>query len=105
MRDELERRAGGAEPIRLAYLEACPPTVAEAAAQAVADGETRLLVLPLFISGGGHVRHDLAPQVAAVADAHPELAVELLPALGEHPLVLDALAAMLHSTTPHSNQR
>jgi sirohydrochlorin cobaltochelatase len=104
MRDRLAERAGVEEPIRLAYLEACPPTVAEVAGEAVEAGETRLLVLPLFISAGGHVRHDLAPQVEAVRRAHPELTVELLPALGEHPLVLDALAAILHSTSPHSNQ-
>ena len=92
--------------MRLAYLEACPPTVAEAVAEAVLAGATRVRVLPLFMSGGGHVTHDLAPEVAAAAERHPGVSVVLLPALGEHPLVLDALARIAsdHSTTPHSNQ-
>ncbi len=105
LRDRLAERVGETEPVRLAYLEACPPTVAEAVAAAVASGVTRVKVLPLFISGGGHVEHDLAPQVAALSEQHRDVTIELLPALGEHPLVLDALALIAadHSTTPHSN--
>ncbi len=101
LRDQLAQRAAG-ETIRLAYLEACPPTVAEVAAEAVADDETSLRVLPLFISAGGHVRHDLAPQLEAIAERHSTLEVELLPTLGEHPLILDALAEIARATGPPS---
>lgn len=84
----------GPDAVRLAFMELCPPDLAEVAAEAAADGVTRLRVLPLFMSAGGHVEHDIAPQVEALRGRHPGLELELLPALGEHPLVFDALCAI-----------
>ncbi|MCB9536154.1 MAG: CbiX/SirB N-terminal domain-containing protein [Myxococcales bacterium] len=90
----LGERLGRPEAVALAYLELCPPSLGEAAAAALADGVERLRVLPLFMSGGGHVAHDLPPLVEAARAACPGLRIEVLPALGEHPLVLEALAAI-----------
>lgn len=84
----------GPDAARLAFMELCPPDLATVVADAVARGVSRIDVLPLFMSGGGHVEHDIAPQVEALRAAHPEITIELLPALGEHPLVLDALCAI-----------
>lgn len=90
----LGERLGRPDGVALAYLELCPPTLGEAAATAAAEGVERLRVLPLFMSGGGHVARDLPPLVESARAACPGLVIEVLPALGEHPLVLDALAAI-----------
>ncbi len=72
----------------LAYLELCPPSLAELAA--ATDGPLR--ILPLFMSAGGHVQRDLAPLVQQLRREGRE--VEVLPALGEHPLILEAIVQM-----------
>lgn len=88
----------GPDAVRLAFMELCPPDLETVVAEAVADGVTRIRILPLFMSSGGHVKHDIAPTIDALAAAHPGVDVQLLPALGEHPLVLDALCAIADDT-------
>lgn len=84
----------GADAVRLAFMELCPPDLATVAAEAFEGGVTHLRVLPLFMSAGGHVQHDIVPQVASLEAKYPAHTIELLPALGEHPMVLDALCAI-----------
>ena len=80
----------GAERTHVAYLERCGPDFAEAAAQAVSRGATAIKVLPLFVSGGGHVTRDL-PALLATAQRLHGVPLELLPPLGELPEVRAAV--------------
>jgi len=84
----------GAGAVGLCFMELCPPDVPTAVGEAAADGVKRVRIMPLFMSSGGHVKHDIEPQLAALRARYPALTLELLPALGEHPLVLDALCAV-----------
>jgi sirohydrochlorin cobaltochelatase len=59
----------------------------------VADGCTRIDVLPLFLGTGGHLRRDLPPMVQAVSVRHPSVQTRLHPAAGEAPAVVAAMAA------------
>ena len=81
----------GPGAVAAAYLELCPPDLLAVAEAAVAEGITQLTVLPLFWSGGGHVTRDIPPQVAAVAQRFPDLAVTVTAAVGEHPALVTAL--------------
>ncbi len=75
-------------------MEHCQPGIVEAVEGAIAAGVRRLDVLPLFISGGGHVRLHVEPLLRELADAHPEAEIRMLPALAEHPRVVDVLCEM-----------
>ena len=81
----------GSDAVTLAYLDLCEPSLEEVAAVAVRDGIDRLRILPLFMSGRGHVLRDLPARCEAVRERHPELAIEILPAVGEHPRVIAAI--------------
>jgi len=75
----------GPERVRLAYMEFVGPTLADVAAEAARDGLTRLRLLPLFLSAGAHVARDIPDQVTAARRAHPELRIEVMEPIGEHP--------------------
>lgn len=79
--------------VRTAYLEFLAPDLAGAVDALVAEGATRLRIVPVFLAAGGHVLRDLPTQVEVCARRHPEAVFELLPALGTLPPVLDAMAA------------
>ena len=87
----VEARPG--TPVRLAFLEFMAPSLAEAGAQLVALGCTRVEVVPLFLGAGGHVRKDLPVMLEALRVAHPGVHFGLHPAVGEVPSVVDAMAA------------
>lgn len=78
--------------VALAYLEHMEPDLA-LAVRALADrGVRRVRVVPLFFGRGGHLRDDFPRHVARAQEAAPEVAIEVAPAAGEDPSVIEALA-------------
>ncbi|MDR5867847.1 sirohydrochlorin chelatase [Halomonas koreensis] len=84
-----------ATPLRLAYMELCDPSLEDTVAELAAAGVERAEILPLFFSAGRHLRRDVPGQVAALGEAHPDLALTLLPPVGEHPAFAEALATVI----------
>ena len=84
-----------------AYLEACAPDLPTAARGLVEAGAMRIIVLPLFLGTGKHAREDIPKLVQEIGDTHPQVAVDLQPAVGEHPRVTALLAELaLVATEP-----
>ena len=78
--------------VRLAFLELMAPDIGSAADSLVAEGCTKIDVLPLFLGSGGHLRRDLPPLVEAIGERHPSLRIGLHAAAGEAPSIIDAMA-------------
>ncbi len=81
----------GADAVALAYLDLCEPSLEEVAALAVRDGVETLRILPLFMSGRGHVLRDLPSRCDALGERYRSLVIEVLPSVGEHPRVVAAI--------------
>ena len=81
----------GRDDVRLAYMECTPPTLMDAASDAVRAGADRVSVLPLFLTGEGHVARDVRRLVDEVREAHTSVEVELLPPVGQHRLFVELL--------------
>lgn len=79
--------------VELAFLELMSPSLPEAIAAAVADGARHILVVPVFLAQGGHLKRDVPALVATAAAAHPGCRIELAGAVGEADAVIDAIAA------------
>ena len=94
--ERLRERVARATPetrVILAYLEFMAPDL-DAAAQALSDAGCRTIVLvPVFLGQGGHVREDLPQLLRRAASHHPECAFRLADAAGEDDAVLDAIGA------------
>jgi len=75
------------DAVRLAYMEFIPPTILDVAGEAVRDGKRELLILPMFLAAGGHLAEDVPAQIDDVRRRFPQLQIELLPPIGEHPRV------------------
>jgi sirohydrochlorin cobaltochelatase len=81
----------GRNAIGLAYLEASPPSLGEAAAEAAREGIGRLRILPLFLARGEDLERRIATEVREVARLFPGLAIEVLPPIGEDPRMISLL--------------
>ena len=77
----------------LAYLELMTPDLAAAVADLCATGCRSVVIVPVFLGQGGHVRDDLPGLVRGAAARHPECQFRLAGAAGEDDTVLDALAS------------
>jgi len=93
--------AGTTGPVELAYLELMKPDLAGAVQNLVAHGCTAVVVVPVFLGQGGHVRQDLPAQIERIRSAYPQLSIDVVKAAGEDANVLGAIARYcLQARTP-----
>ncbi|MEN9889010.1 MAG: Sirohydrochlorin ferrochelatase [Pseudomonadota bacterium] len=75
-----------------AFLELTAPDLPSTVRTLVAEGHRQLRIVPMFLGIGRHAREDLPVLVAQLRQDHPELAIELTPAVGEMPALTRCLA-------------
>ena len=85
------RRRGRYAVVEVAFLELAEPTVEQGGARCVNRGAECVILLPYFLSAGVHVRRDVGAAVDRIRARHPELTVELLEPIGQHPRLVEAL--------------
>jgi sirohydrochlorin cobaltochelatase len=81
-------------PVRCAYLELQPPTLADAASELAAQGVATISITPMFLGSGKHVREDLPRLLETLRQQHGAVKFELQPPVGDDPRVLDLLARL-----------
>jgi sirohydrochlorin ferrochelatase len=89
--EDLHRR-GPYRIVGWAYLELARPSIAEGAADCVARGARRVLLVPYFLAAGVHVAEDLEATRAELARQFPGVEFRLAPPLGQHPLLVEVVA-------------
>jgi sirohydrochlorin cobaltochelatase len=81
----------GENNVRLACIQFVSPTIEETVEEAVRDGMLNLSFFPLFMSAGGHVERDIPLKLQSLKQRWPELNIELLPHIGEHPKFIEVI--------------
>ncbi|MFM8865565.1 MAG: sirohydrochlorin chelatase [Limnohabitans sp.] len=78
--------------VRCAFLELTAPDLPTVVQALLAEGHGAIRIVPMFLGVGRHGREDLPALVAQLRQRHPELRLELLPAVGEMPELTRCLA-------------
>lgn len=76
----------------LAFQDFMTPTLEAAAAQCAARGAQRIVLVPLFLAQGGHLKQDLPLLVGKIRAQHPQIELRLMPAIGDAPEILRAIS-------------
>jgi sirohydrochlorin cobaltochelatase len=100
MRGDLEKRLAPAA-VALAFMEFAAPTFAEGVAALYQGGARSILVVPVFLSGGGHVAKEIPELVEAERQRYRDASFTVAGALGEEREVIvglmDAVARLAKS--------
>lgn len=91
IRDAIKARDPGAlvEP---GFLELLRPSFDEGVACLVEQGATEIIVVPIFMAAGSHVKKDLPRLAGDAMDRHEGLVIQLAAPVGEAESVLAAMA-------------
>lgn len=84
-------------PIVLTYLESASPRIEQGVSQLLSSGVTNITVAPLFFAVGSHVRTDIPQLIQEAASRHPEVAFNILPAVGQLPAVQRLISSEIAS--------
>ena len=79
--------------VELAFLEFIAPDLAACVESLIGEGYRRLLIVPLFIAQGGHLKNDVPRLIDALRARHPTVELVLEPPVGEAESVVQAMAA------------
>ena len=80
-------------PIVVAYLESMQPDLEAAVGELVEEGASSIMVFPLFMAQGGHLKHDLPRILESLRRAYPNVPIALEAALGDVPEITHAIAS------------
>ncbi len=78
--------------VELAFQDFMTPTLEDAVAQSVARGVRHIVLVPLFMAQGGHLKQDLPRMVGKIHEQHPQLELQLMPAIGDAPEILRSIS-------------
>lgn len=79
-------------PVELAFFEYMSPTLDACVDGLIRAGCGRIVVLPVFIASGGHLKRDVPALLTRLRQSHPDTAIELAAPVGESSAVLAAMA-------------
>ncbi|MBL8404731.1 MAG: CbiX/SirB N-terminal domain-containing protein [Dechloromonas sp.] len=78
--------------VELAFLEFMAPNLADCIAGLIGGGVKKIVIMPMFIARGGHLKRDVPELLAALRIAHPDVEFVLGDAIGENEIVVQAMA-------------
>jgi sirohydrochlorin cobaltochelatase len=78
--------------VELAFLEFIPPDLRACAESLIAERCERILVVPMFIARGGHLKRDVPLLLEELRQRHPQTCFELAAAIGEAEPIVQAMA-------------
>ena len=86
-----DRLRAVAIPVELAFLEFMSPSLDEAAARLAGKGTETVVIVPLFLAQGAHLKRELPAMVEKIGKRHAKTAFRVAPALGDSPEILAAI--------------
>ncbi len=92
--DIIQKQLQAARPevqVELAFQDFMTPTLEAAAARVAARGARRIVLVPLFMAQGGHLKQDLPLLAGKIREQHPQLELQVTPAIGDAPEILQAI--------------
>ncbi|MSQ71822.1 MAG: cobalamin biosynthesis protein CbiX [Betaproteobacteria bacterium] len=86
-------------PVTLAYLEWMQPPLAEAVGELHHRGATEIVVVPLFMAQGSHLKRDLPLLIEAASQANGGIAIQVLPPIGDVIEIATAIVGWIAAET------
>lgn len=81
--------------VELAFLEAMQPSLAECVERLARSGHRRVVIAPLFLAQGAHLKRDLPRLLERLEQQHAGVALSVLPPIGEVTELLNAISDWL----------
>jgi sirohydrochlorin cobaltochelatase len=86
--------------VELAFLEIMQPALGDCVTRLAKDGHERIVIAPLFLAQGGHLKKDLPRLLKDLGAKHPEADISVLPPIGEVTELLNAISEWLVNSAP-----
>ena|SRR3989338_7573463 len=90
-----ENLADAGRGIHLAYMDLAEPSLFSVINKLQEKGVKNIKILPLFMSGGGHVDKDIPTQIKELKAKYTYINFEILPPIGEHLKLISSMKEII----------
>lgn len=91
VREHMQARSPGLR-VELAFFGFIEPTLPDCAELLIGEGFVRIVIVPMFIAQGGHLKKDLPLIVEELRCRYPQVTFEVAGPVGEAERVVQAMA-------------
>ena len=91
------RETAPGRAVELAFLEFMSPALPDALDTLANAGHHSILLVPLFMAPGGHLKRDVPQLLDAARQRHPGLVIDVAPTVGESEAVTAAIAGWIET--------
>lgn len=88
---------------KIGFLELTTPTVQDAIAEAIQDGATEILVVPVLLFAAAHYKRDVPFEIKKVQKEHPHITFSIAPPFSTHPLMIELVIKRIREAMPIEN--
>ena len=86
--------------VELAFLEIMDPALPDCVSRLAREGCGRIVIAPLFLAQGGHLKKDLPKLLKELGAKYPGSEISVLPPIGEVTELLNAMTDWLVNSAP-----
>ncbi|WP_459503370.1 sirohydrochlorin chelatase [Bacillus sp. C1] len=88
---------------KVGFLELTTPTVQDAVTEAIRDGATEILIVPVLLFAAAHYKRDIPFEIKKVQKLYPHITFSVVPPFSTHPLMIELIVKRIRETTPIAN--
>ncbi|ENQ3077993.1 sirohydrochlorin chelatase [Bacillus cereus] len=85
---------------KIGFLELTTPTVQDAITEAILDGATEVLLVPVLLFAAAHYKRDVPFEIDRMKKRYPHITFSVVPPFSTHPLMIDLVIKRIHQALP-----
>ncbi|MEN1938351.1 sirohydrochlorin chelatase [Paenibacillus sp. 102] len=88
---------------KIGFLELTTPTVQDAIVEAIRDGATEVLIVPVLLFAAAHYKCDVPFEIEKIKKLYPHIAFSVVPPFSTHPLMIELVVKRIREAMPMQN--
>ncbi|MGG0236914.1 sirohydrochlorin chelatase [Bacillus rhizoplanae] len=85
---------------KIGFLELTTPTVQDAITEAILDGATEVLLVPVLLFAAAHYKRDVPFEIEQIQKRYPHITFSVVPPFSTHPLMIELVIKRIHEAMP-----
>ncbi|MFD0768220.1 sirohydrochlorin chelatase [Bacillus sp. CGMCC 1.60114] len=85
---------------KIGFLELTTPTVQDAITEAILDGATEVLLVPVLLFAAAHYKRDVPFEIDQLKKRYPHITFSVVPPFSTHPLMIELVIKRIRQAMP-----
>ncbi|AIK37288.1 sirohydrochlorin chelatase [Bacillus pseudomycoides] len=88
---------------KIGFLELTTPTVQDAIVEAITEGATEILIVPVLLFAAAHYKRDVPFEIEKIKKHYPHITFSVIPPFSTHPLMIELVIKRIREAMPMPN--